>query len=210
MCVFLAWQEARTRIVVAECGYLGGEPVTRVLLFPHTGRRHQLRVHLAALGHPICACGSSARKSLSSSSFFAVNLGSADGDFTYEAARGDCRMLLHARALVLPFHLVGRKRKRMLQRAARKQRERLHGAAAAGDGGGSASAGEAGSDSAGRMKRGREGLLPRELWGGLSEEEVPFPVREVRVVAPDGFELDRLERFFAQHRVDAERDGEGE
>jgi tRNA pseudouridine32 synthase/23S rRNA pseudouridine746 synthase len=29
----------------------GGE--TRVRLFPKTGRSHQLRVHLAALGHPI-------------------------------------------------------------------------------------------------------------------------------------------------------------
>ena len=28
-------------------------PVTRVKLIPHTGRTHQLRVHMAALGHPI-------------------------------------------------------------------------------------------------------------------------------------------------------------
>ena len=28
-------------------------PVTRVRLVPHTGRTHQLRVHMAALGHPI-------------------------------------------------------------------------------------------------------------------------------------------------------------
>jgi 23S rRNA-/tRNA-specific pseudouridylate synthase len=28
-------------------------PVTRVLLLPHTGRTHQLRVHMAALGYPI-------------------------------------------------------------------------------------------------------------------------------------------------------------
>lgn len=28
-------------------------PVTRVKLVPHTGRTHQLRVHMAALGHPI-------------------------------------------------------------------------------------------------------------------------------------------------------------
>jgi 23S rRNA-/tRNA-specific pseudouridylate synthase len=28
-------------------------PVTKVLLYPKTGRRHQLRLHCAALGHPI-------------------------------------------------------------------------------------------------------------------------------------------------------------
>jgi len=27
--------------------------VTRVELFPHTGRSHQLRVHMLSLGHPI-------------------------------------------------------------------------------------------------------------------------------------------------------------
>ena len=32
-------------------------PVTMVLLRPVTGRRHQLRVHCAALGHPIGTVG---------------------------------------------------------------------------------------------------------------------------------------------------------
>lgn len=30
-----------------------GDGSSRVLLFPHTGRSHQLRVHMQALGHPI-------------------------------------------------------------------------------------------------------------------------------------------------------------
>lgn len=30
-----------------------GEATTRVRLFPHTGRSHQLRVHMLAIGHPI-------------------------------------------------------------------------------------------------------------------------------------------------------------
>ena len=30
-----------------------GDDSSRVLLFPHTGRSHQLRVHMQALGHPI-------------------------------------------------------------------------------------------------------------------------------------------------------------
>jgi len=29
------------------------DETTRVRLFPHTGRSHQLRVHMLALGHPI-------------------------------------------------------------------------------------------------------------------------------------------------------------
>jgi len=34
---------------------LGEYPVTRVALYPETGRTHQLRVHCAAIGHPIVA-----------------------------------------------------------------------------------------------------------------------------------------------------------
>jgi tRNA pseudouridine32 synthase/23S rRNA pseudouridine746 synthase len=33
----------------------GHLPVTRILLYPETGRTHQLRVHCAAMGHPIVA-----------------------------------------------------------------------------------------------------------------------------------------------------------
>jgi len=44
---------AVTRFVVMERFERDGEPVTRVDLKPITGRTHQLRVHLLALGHPI-------------------------------------------------------------------------------------------------------------------------------------------------------------
>lgn len=42
---------SRTRLRVA--GYDAGMDATRVDLFPETGRSHQLRVHLQAIGHPI-------------------------------------------------------------------------------------------------------------------------------------------------------------
>eukprot|EP00546_Thalassionema_frauenfeldii_P009401 CAMPEP_0178926898 /NCGR_PEP_ID=MMETSP0786-20121207/18826_1 /TAXON_ID=186022 /ORGANISM="Thalassionema frauenfeldii, Strain CCMP 1798" /LENGTH=390 /DNA_ID=CAMNT_0020602147 /DNA_START=94 /DNA_END=1266 /DNA_ORIENTATION=+ len=42
-----------TTFRVISWEYLEGEPVTRVELRPYTGRTHQLRVHCAAIGHPI-------------------------------------------------------------------------------------------------------------------------------------------------------------
>ena len=44
--------EASTRFEVLERRQ-GARPMTRVRLFPETGRQHQLRVHLSAIGHPI-------------------------------------------------------------------------------------------------------------------------------------------------------------
>lgn len=64
----------------------GGLWATRLLLAPVTGRSHQLRVHLAALGHPIL------------------------GDALYatpEQRSAAPRLLLHACALTLPHPLNG-------------------------------------------------------------------------------------------------------
>lgn len=59
---------------------LGGAPAAKVALFPHTGRRHQLRVHMARAGHPIV------------------------GDETYGSGLGGApRMCLHAWRLGLPL-----------------------------------------------------------------------------------------------------------
>lgn len=59
---------------------------SRLLLSPHTGRSHQLRVHCASLGHPILGC-----------EFYAD-----------EAARAAApRLLLHASALELPHPATG-------------------------------------------------------------------------------------------------------
>ncbi|XP_060028685.1 RNA pseudouridylate synthase domain-containing protein 1 isoform X2 [Erinaceus europaeus] len=42
-----------TELVVLEHGLYAGDPVSKVLLQPLTGRTHQLRVHCSALGHPV-------------------------------------------------------------------------------------------------------------------------------------------------------------
>lgn len=74
----------RWRVLAHEA--LGGPPCTRVELQPLTGRTHQLRVHLAAIGHPIV------------------------GDTLYEAPHANraCeRLMLHACALAFADPLTG-------------------------------------------------------------------------------------------------------
>lgn len=46
-------QFAETVMEVISLGYMHGQPCTKVLLYPRTGRWHQLRVHCAEVGHPI-------------------------------------------------------------------------------------------------------------------------------------------------------------
>ena len=73
---------ARTKIRIQRYEMYEGNPVTRVPMYPLTGRRHQLRVHALYIGHPIL------------------------GDFTYDRAfsvKHDVpRMMLHAKSLTLP------------------------------------------------------------------------------------------------------------
>lgn len=73
-----------TELVVLELGLYAGDPVSKVLLQPLTGRTHQLRVHCSALGHPVV------------------------GDLTYGQASGGedqpFRMMLHAFYLRIPMH----------------------------------------------------------------------------------------------------------
>ncbi|AOY01709.1 RluA family pseudouridine synthase [Jeongeupia sp. USM3] len=79
---FEAGKRALTRFTV-----LSREPLadcSRVALEPLTGRTHQLRVHLMAIGHPIL------------------------GDTLYGAAERAPRLLLHAQSLVLPHPDDGR------------------------------------------------------------------------------------------------------
>lgn len=71
----------QTELTVLEYGLYDGDPVTKVLLQPLTGRTHQLRVHCSAIGHPIV------------------------GDFTYSSGADDApyRMMLHAHLLRIPL-----------------------------------------------------------------------------------------------------------
>ncbi|XP_014879337.1 RNA pseudouridylate synthase domain-containing protein 1 [Poecilia latipinna] len=72
---------SQTELIVLEYGVYDGDPVTKVLLQPLTGRTHQLRVHCSAIGHPIV------------------------GDFTYSLGADDSpyRMMLHAYLLRIPL-----------------------------------------------------------------------------------------------------------
>lgn len=74
---------SRTRWRIVSRG--GGE--TRVVLQPITGRSHQLRVHMAALGHPIL------------------------GDTLYGSREGEARMMLHAGRLRLDHPVTGERQR---------------------------------------------------------------------------------------------------
>lgn len=96
-------RRALTFVQALVYGSLHGVPVTKVLLRPVTGRRHQLRVHLASIGHPIV------------------------GDTSYTGDRASIRMYLHARSLSLDFawilQLPKRTNKSARKWAEAKQRE---------------------------------------------------------------------------------------
>ena len=47
------WRACETRLKVMGHGIYRGQPVTKVMLRPVSGRRHQLRLHCMLLGHPI-------------------------------------------------------------------------------------------------------------------------------------------------------------
>lgn len=69
-----------TKLLVLQKGFYNNKPVTKLLLKPQTGRRHQLRLHCSEIGHHIV------------------------GDYTY-SSKSDIsppRMFLHAFRIILP------------------------------------------------------------------------------------------------------------
>jgi len=70
---------AMTDCYVVDRGTLRGKLVAKLLLCPQSGRRHQLRLHCLALGHPVV------------------------GDVAYSGDRSSPRMMLHAWMLRLPL-----------------------------------------------------------------------------------------------------------
>jgi hypothetical protein len=71
---------AHTEMAVVSRGQLpDGRPVTKLILRPSTGRRHQLRLHCVCLGHPIV------------------------GDLAYTGDACSPRLMLHAWVLRMPF-----------------------------------------------------------------------------------------------------------
>ena len=76
-------RRAETLVTVLSRGIYQGQPATKVLLKPKTGRRHQLRIHCHSLGHTIV------------------------GDYTY-SDRQDTkpqRMYLHAYYIKIPIEM---------------------------------------------------------------------------------------------------------
>ena len=70
---------AHTDLYTVACGYLGERAVTKLLLHPSSGRRHQLRLHCLGLGFPIV------------------------GDVAYSGDTQAERMMLHAWRLCMPL-----------------------------------------------------------------------------------------------------------
>mmetsp|Transcript_11619 Transcript_11619/g.17185 ORF Transcript_11619/g.17185 Transcript_11619/m.17185 type:complete len:288 (-) Transcript_11619:2192-3055(-) len=82
-------RSSETHIEVLQHGYYKDIPVTKVLLTPISGRRHQLRVHLLSLNHPILG-----------DMLYCT-------DPSYVQVTDDApRMMLHAYRLTLPLDLT--------------------------------------------------------------------------------------------------------
>ena len=95
-------KHCETRVRVVEYGTFQGRPVTKVLLTPLTGRRHQLRVHMCCLGHPIVGdytYNSRERDNNTEGGGGGEGEGEGEGE-----RRGSCapRMMLHAYKLRIP------------------------------------------------------------------------------------------------------------
>merc|ERR1711871_819697 len=78
-------RSCETRVEIIQYGEYLNKKVTKVLLKPITGRRHQLRVHMRALGHPIVG----------------------DASYNSEYDPQSPRMMLHAQKLAIEMRDSG-------------------------------------------------------------------------------------------------------
>jgi 23S rRNA-/tRNA-specific pseudouridylate synthase len=86
-------RDATTVVRVLSLGTYKGAPVTKLLLTPITGRRHQLRLHTAAVGHPI----------LGDATYAAPVVEALWGRAAADVEAAAPRMMLHAWRLALDF-----------------------------------------------------------------------------------------------------------
>ena len=97
----LPGRPALTRVTLLGHGIFNGKPVTKVLLQPFSGRRHQLRLHTASIGHPIVGDATyGSNNSSNDSSSSSSNSGSNSGDVIMD----EPRMMLAARMLQIDLH----------------------------------------------------------------------------------------------------------
>eukprot|EP01031_Cornospumella_fuschlensis_P026730 gene26730-32299_t len=97
-----------TELTVLEYATYQGEDVTKVLMRPRTGRRHQLRIHSLVLGHPIVGdvtYQQQHQRAIRSQATSADQSSDDDNAWTYTRAE---RMMLHAHSLKIPFPTAGK------------------------------------------------------------------------------------------------------
>jgi len=87
----------------------GDPPATLLEVEPRTGRRHQIRVHLYSIGHPVLGDSQYGRERPVGGGHGAAVLGALP--FSSRGEGGRPRLMLHAYSLLLPPHaLWGRRR----------------------------------------------------------------------------------------------------
>ncbi|PRP92110.1 Ribosomal large subunit pseudouridine synthase D [Enhygromyxa salina] len=96
-------QRAQTAVEVVAGGEFRGQPISLVSCRPRTGRTHQIRVHMALIGHPLI--GDKLYATSEQEFLDVVERGQPVAEL--EARLGLWRHALHARSLTLPHPQTG-------------------------------------------------------------------------------------------------------